>query len=1281
MRKFTNIMSAGLLLFVIQTAVLAQTTGSVTGTVSDPNGAVIAGATVTVKNNATGLERTDVTTSSGIFTVTDLLPGVYTVSVQNSGFKRAVAPNVTVEVSKQTQLTFALEIGLTDQSVTVTAAQDTINTSSPTLTNVINTRQVVDLPLPTRNPLDLAALQAGIAVTGSATRQASIGGLRGSATNVTQDGINAMDNFVKTDSLFAISAPSLNSTAEFSITTGTVGSEMGRGVGQVNIVTKSGSNDFHGGVFYLHRNDFFNANNFFSNASGTERARQRQHFFGFDIGGPIYFPHFGEGVPAIWNGKDKAFFFFSYEGFRENFSATRNRTVLTPEARTGLFRYTAGGVTQSVNLLQIGNNTALNPVTMAFITSTPAPNNTEVGDGLNTAGYRFNVTGRDVNDKFVGRYDHQIVKDGRFGGHKIEFVYNRADFLLSPDTFNSLDSSFPGKGITNFQSSARTLFTGAVVSTFGNKSNVFRYGRQFAPVGFLADGTPDFGQNIVYTGITGPVALNGPTAFLPQGRNTIVNSYSDNFSWTSGSHLFRFGGDYQKIFADTFNDAGILQSHALGENTNNLSGIIIGEFPGLTANATGNAIVARAIAVYSNITGNLASSSRTLNVVDPSSGFVAGATRSRIFQQRMFSVYGQDQWRIGNNITVNFGMRWEYQGVPTVPNGLAIQPRADDIFGISGRDNLFNPNAAPGAAPGIATQQFVSGKTGIPLYNNDWDNFAPYVGIAYSPSFEKGIGRFLFGGPNKSSFRAGYSISYLQDGFTVISNALGTGTTNPGLIQTASVTTPTGVITPGGVSLPTPTFQIPITDRQNNLLSPNNGLWGIEPDLKIPYVQQWNVGFEREIFPNTAIEIRYVGNHAYDVWRSVDYNEVNIFENGFLAEFKRAQANLAACAAAGTVACRAAQTAAGVPTANLANSSFGNWGLPGQVPLTILDRFFFGSPGFRASQFASSGFIGNLNANNVGTMASTLAFSNTYRTNREDPLRGIPANFFVSNPNAAFARLLTNDSYSNYHSLQFELRRRFANGLQFQADYTFSKSLTDAAGAAGSQSDLAQFRTLRDKELDRQRSNQDQTHRFVANAVYEIPLGRGKQFLSDQNVFVDRLIGGWSIGSIVVWSTRPPWYVASGRSTFNNFNAGLAPAQLAGISFEDFKKNLGVFKTPGGVFFINPDILDITTNAAGVVTGSTLKPGLMVSPLPGEWGNFPINSLNGPQYFNVDFSLVKRLRINERLSLELKTTLINAFNYTSFTFGSQTFDSASFGRITGISGSPRVIHFQGSVRF
>ncbi len=1208
-----------------------------------------------------------------------------------------------------------LEIGLANETVTVMAAQEVINVSSPSLTNVINTRQVVDLPLGDRNPVQLAALQAGIAVIGTDTRGASVGGLRQTAVNLTQDGINAMDNFVKTSSFFAVSSPSLNSTAEFSITTGTVGSEAGRGAAQVNLVTKGGSNDYHGGAFLQLINESYNANTFFNNFNGTVRPILRQHFYGGDIGGPMYFPRFGEGGPSVYSGKDKAFFFFSYEAFRQNQGRANNRNgVLTQSARNGLFSYNRTCPTnpvnpactpgvETVNLLSIGSVHTLNPVMTTHLAQIPFANNFNCSnsDGFNIGCYTFNVSESNVNDKYVFRYDHQLVKDTRLGSHKLEFVYSKVTTATHPDVFtNGIDAPFPG-GVNGFQASTRNLVTPALVSTFGSRwTNVLRYGRQWAPVDFNRD-TPPSAPFISLPG----VLVNYDNTFLPQPRNTIVNQVTDTVSWISGNHLWKFGADWQNVLGISRNDAGINQTNQLGTNTANGTGFTLANLPfGSNANLTA------ATTTYAAIVGNLQSSSLTLNVQTPTSGFVPGFTRFRTVQEKDLALFAQDQWRMRSNFTLNYGVRWDYMGVPTVPNGLAIQPKYSDLYGISGFGNLFKPAAAPGSqTQGFATQQFVSGDTGIGLYRNDWNNFAPFLGFAYSPSFKSGPLHFLFGDEGTSSIRGGYAVSYLHDGVTTFTNLLGTGTTNPGLIATANLSplsnvTPhtsnlVGVLGPGGVPLDSPTFKIPITDRENFLLNSANGLWTADPNLRSPYVHQFSFGIEREIFKDTALEIRYSGNRAPNGWRAQDINEVNIFENGFLPEFLNAQTNLNICVANAT-ACRAAQAAAGIPTASQTTSNFANFGLPGQVALPILSKFFTGLPLSSTSGFASTTFVPNLTANNIGTMAMTLAFNPAYRTNRESVTVGLPANFFVANPNAAFARVLLNDAKSNYNALEIEVRRRFSHGLQFQADYTWSKAMGDAVDAQGNnQSDLVSRLTLRNPDLDYRRSTQDQTHRFVANGIYELPFGRGRSFLNSSNGLVDRIVGGWTMGVISVWSTSPPFFISAGRSTFNctsppaagqvacpTFNNG---AQLVGISFEEFKKNLGLFFDKGGVFFVNPAILDITYNSAGKVATSKLKPGLMTAPAPGTFGNFPVNSLNGPNYFNLDISVTKRIKITERVQFEIKATAINILNHANFVFpvvsaatlNSQPFDSTTFGLITTQRGTARNINFIGQLRF
>ncbi|HXF04096.1 MAG TPA: TonB-dependent receptor [Blastocatellia bacterium] len=1219
------------LLMLSSVPVFGQTSGSLTGIVTDPVGAAIPGASVTVKNIATGAQFRATTDAQGAFVLPSLPIGRYTVSVEAQGFKRAEIQDVVIEVSIPARITVSLEVGAVTEEVTVVGeAQAVINTVSPTLTNVINARQVRDLPLPNRNPIELARLQAGIAVIGTDTRSASVGGLRGTATNVTQDGINAMDNFVKTDSFFAITAPSLESTNEFSVTIGTVGSDAGRGVAQVRIVTPSGGNEFHGKVFWQHRNDNLNANSFFNNATGTPRPIQLQNWFGFVTNGPVY-------LPKIYDGRNRSFWFFSYEGFREPFSATRNRTVLTPEARQGIFRYIgANGQLQSVNLLQIGNVKTLNPITSAVLNAMPAPNNTLVGDGLNTAGFRYNVAGVNNNDKISLRIDQKLFD--RWGSHKLEWVLHRAHFILTPDTFNGLESPFPG-GINAFQESTRWLTAAAIHSTFGTSfANEVRYGHQRAPVGFLREAPPDKPFFTTFGSVTTP-----ELTFMSQGRNTLVYQFVDNFSWVRKTHTFRMGAEAVSISAVTFNDAGIHPTIALGTNTANPDGILNTAFPNLPAGATGTAIVNRARPIYRDLVGLLGSAQRTFNVTSPTSGFVPGATRERVFRQREVSFYFQDQWRIVRNFTLNYGVRYEFLAVPTIPNGLAIQPLGGvaGLFGISGPGNLFNPGVLKGSAPTII--DFVSGKTGRPLYKNDTNNFAPFIGFAYSPEPKNRLLRWLFGGEGKSAIRAGFSISYLRDGFTVVSNALGVGTTNPGLIQTVANTTPTGVLTAAGVPLPTPTFKMPVTDAENFAVNPNNGLWTFDPNLRTPYVQQWSFGIEREIARNTALEIRYVGNHAVKIFRAIDYNEVNIFENGFLQEFLNAQKNLEING----------------------GRSFAP-GAPGTVPLPILSTLFSGLPA--SVGFASSTFITALVNNNVGAMAQTLAFSPTYAANRAK----LPPNFFVANPFAAFARLLTNASFSNYNSLQIELRRRVSSGLYLQANYTFSKAITDSEG---SQSTLESFRTLRNPRLDRHRSGFDQTHRFIANFLYELPVGPGRRFWSGGPGVIRKVIEGWSVGSIINWQSRPPIAVFSGRSTFNNFNPELNPAQLVGISFEEFKKNFGIFRTGSGVFFINPALLNITVDSAGRLQTATLKEGLLASPAPGTFGNFPRASINGPRFFQTDLSLIKRTYFTEKANVEFKAAFINAFNNTNFAIGSLTFDSATFARINSQSGGSRVITF------
>ena len=1235
MRRLTSVILTVLLLASVP-AFGQGTRGSLSGVVKDPNSAAIVGATVTLKNAGTGDELKATTNAQGAFSFPSVSPGKYTATIEAGGFKKTELTEITIEVAQPAAVEISLEVGAVTEQVTVTGtAQEIINTTSPTLSKTITAKQVQDLPLLSRNPLDLARLQAGLAVQGTDVRNASVQGLRGNATNVTQDGINAMDNFVKGSSFFAISSPSLNATSEFSITVGTVGSDAGRGVAQVSLVTPSGSNGLHGGVFYQHRNDALNANTWFNDATKTPKPFLRQHFFGVQSSGPIY-------IPKLYDGRNKSFWFFSYEGFREPFSVTRNRTVLSDEARGGTFRYiNSAGALQSINLLSIGNFHSLNALSTAQLNAMPHANNDLVGDQLNLRGFRYNVPGTDPSDRYNGRFDQQLWDSQKWGSHKLEFTYHHGDFLLTPDTFNGIEAPFPG-GVNAFQASQRVLWSAAVHSTFGaHMTNEARVGRQFAPVGFLRESQPTV-PFIVF----GAATTNFDNTFMSQGRNTQLWQGIDNFSLVKGSHTFRMGNDTQSVSAISTNDAGINPTVTLGTNSANPDGILNSAFPNLPTGSAGTSITNNAKAIYRDLTGMLNNAAATFNVTSPSSGFVPGATRSREFLYRDVSFYFQDAWKVKRNLTFNYGLRWEFEGVPTLPDGLGLQvTNFNDLFGIGGPGNLFNPNSTAGTAS--ATLDFVSGKTGKGLYKNDWNNFAPFIGFAYSPNFDSGPLHWIFGGEGRSSIRAGYSISYLRDGFTVVSNALGTGTTNPGLIQTAASTVPTGTLGPNYVPLATPTFKVPITSAENFAASTGNGLWAIDPNLKTPYVQQWSIGIEREINSNTAIEIRYAANHAVKIYKGLDYNETNIFENGFLQEFLNAQKNLI----------------------TNGGTSFAPIGAAG-IALPTFTKLFTGVAA--TSGFTSSSFITQLQQNNIGAMANTLAFSSTYANSRKN----LPAAFFVTNPNAAFARVLGNFSYSKYNSLQIEIRRRFSGGLSFQANYTLARTLNDGTTIVNNQSTLESDRTLRNFRLDYQNSDQDQRHRFVTNIVYDLPFGTGRRFLGGLWAPARKAIEGWTAGGIVTWQSATPFYITSGRSSFNSFNAGNNSAQLGSQTFEQFKSNLGLFKTPLGVFFINPTQLNIVTNATtGALTSARIKDGIFVQPAPGTFGNFPMNSLFGPNFTQTDFSLAKRTYFTERANVEFRMTVFNVFNHPNFIIGNQSFEATTFGRISQTTGIERQISF------
>lgn len=1211
--------------FVAQAAA-AQTTGSISGLVQDPSNASIPAAQVVAKNVATNNEWKTITNQNGTFEFPSMPPGRYQISVEAPGFKRAVTSDVVVNVTLVASVVVKMEIGAREDQVTVIGeAQQAINTVSAELQNVVERRQLLDLPLPTRDPTNLARLQAGVAVpSGTNVRSGSINGLRGNLTNLTQDGVNIQDNYARGDALFSQASATVENTGEFSVSVGTLNADSGTGAAQVKFVTPSGTNAFHGSLFEFHRNRALNANSFFGNQSGTPKQQQIQNRFGFNAGGPFY-------VPKIFDGRDRTFVYTAYEGYREPIQATRNRTVWSQAARNGIFQYYVGSELRQVNLLQVAPyfNT-INPVTKALLDQTPPPNNGDLGDGLNTGGFRFLNNSRHPAFRFTLRVDQKLTNEALGGQHKLELVINRHKFTDNPDMYNSGDAIFPG-GVYRDELYNRFIASAAIHSAIGARIyNEARFGFITAPVFWIRSAQETLPYYVT-------LALGTSPQYTAQYsmRNSPVYTFLDNLSYVRGTHTLKMGFEIRSTSVKEANESNIIQTVSLGSNTSNPDGLLMSMFPGLTSNTQFN----NARAQYQTLVGLLNSAAVTFNVVG--SSYVPGAPFYRFERYREFDPYITDQWRLRPNFTITLGLRYELVGVPDVLSKNALLPENGiaSLWGVSGAGNLFQPGNTPGSA--VNNLVFGSSSNGKPLYNGDHNNFGPSFGIAYQPRFSSGIGKLLFGS-SRSSFRGGYSISFTREGFSTYMGVLGY---NQGTQMRVTNSSLTGVITSAGVPIATPAFVMPRSDADYyNLTSGSGGYGTFDPNFRVPYVQQWSFGFERELPRGIAVEVRYAGNHAAKLPRTTDINEVNVFENGFLQEFLNAQKNL--------------QINGGKTFAP---------GAAGTVALPIFSTLF---AGLSASQgFASSSFIQQLNTQAVGSMAFSLANSTTFLNNRKNlTINGKPApNFFLANPNLNFARIMSNGGDSNYNSLQMEVRRRFSSGLMLQANYTFSKAITNSEGGSDP------YRTVRDISVDRHVANFDVTHTFNANWLYDLPFGKGRRFLNTGLPVIGKILEGWQFQGLLSWHTAPPFSIWSQIGTVNQFNSKNTAAPI-GDAVDVIRENEGVFKTPQGIFWLDPKLLNITVSpATGLASSATLQSGLFTYNAPGDLGTMSYNLFRGPRFFQTDFSLLKRTRIREKANVEMRFEFFNVFNNANFSpQGSLNFDATNFGRLTSTF-DPRII--------
>lgn len=1220
------------------------TTQTLSGTVVDSSGGIIPGASVVVKNVATGVATEGVTNTDGVFSVPSLPPGTYDVTVKLEGFKTTIVNSVVLTAGAGANLKISMQVGGVSEEVTVSSTSEVVQTQTGAVSQTVNAAQIVKLPLTDRGAMEFVNLLPGV-TTANGDRQASVNGLSRTAINITLDGVNVQDNTNKgtsgDDGFFAVVNPRLDAVEEVTVSTAAQGTDAtADGAAQIKFVTRSGSNTFTGSAYEYFRTDKLNANTWFNNAKGVAKVPLKQNQPGIRVGGPIVLPGF--------DGHNKAFFFANYEESHAPSAQTRTRTVLSPAAQAGSYCYGAS----CVNVLGLGAPASAQDPTiaklLADINSATHSTGTITATGdPNILNYNFNIPVTSLRRYPTGRVDYNVTNNER-----ISTAINYQYFTDNPDTLNQHEPAFPGFPVTASQTSKRMAISNSLRSTLTkNMVNEATVAYAWDPVSFFpqenasmftssAVNQAGFAISFPSVGssLTGPNQRNPG----PETRNAADLDITNNLTWLKGAHNITLGGQFSH-YTDWQIDQTVVPrlSFALQPNDPASALFTNANFPGASASQ-----LSAAENLYALLTGrvNQITADARLN---NSGQYIFEGPGKQQGSLNEFAGYLQDQWRLKTNLTLNAGVRYDVQLPFQASNSIYTFGDITNICGISGSASassctLFQPGNTPGQHS--VFQQY---KAGVNSANTDWNNLGPSLGLAWTPQARPGfLGPIM--GSGDFVVRGGYSRAFTRPAIGDYTAIFGN---NPGIVQ--SIVAPANTLlagAPAPLLLTSPQASAALAFQPTPIypLSPTNifqSIEGFDPNIQIPYSDTWSAGIERSLGKNMAVEVRYVGTHGYKNWGDYNYNEVDITKNGFESEFRQAQANLQANIAAGK------------------GNTFAFTGAPGTTPLPTFLGFFDGKTAANAgnpamytgSNWTNSTFLGFLaaqNPNPFGFLSTSSSSSSTsfvgnatFRANAA--AAGIPANYFLANPDLiGGASVRSNQQSTYYNGLQTELRRRLSNGLQFQASYSFDHAYrTVFLGFIGGNP----YRQPTGNEGD-------VTHQFKSLVTYDLPFGQGRHWGSHVNGTVDRFIGGWQVDVSSV--------VHSGALV------DLGNVRLVGMTKADVQSMFKVRIDPAGgaglVYMLPADVIQQTLNAFNVsatsATGYAAAPptGRYFAPANGPNCIEPENSavgqcgvgslvVSGPLFQEHDISVVKQVRVVGHTNAEFHLEMLNAFNHPNFT--------------------------------
>ena len=1326
-KRLFFLFSAGLLLSVSNA--WAQTgTASLHGRVLDSTRAVVSDATVTLDNQAQGFSRSTTTQSAGEFEFLALPPGTYVLTVEKAGFKKYEQRNLQLLVNVPTSVNVFLQVGALTTQIEVSGEAPAINTEDATMGIAFSENQVKELPLEGRNVPDLLTLQPGVAYTGNRadtstddTRSGAVNGARSDQGNVSLDGIRVNDE--GGHAFTSVLPVTLDSVQEFRVTTSNANADEGGTSGaQVALVTKSGTNNFHGTVYEYLRNTYTSANDYFNKLTELQNCtlpnpndcnkppKLIRNIFGASIGGPIR--------------KDRLFLFMNYEGTRRaEQTVSSGEEVPSLAMRDGVLQYLCADTTQcpggSSFAVQGQSGQTYTPVpgyialgvqrlqqmdplhagpdaaSMAYFQTLPMPNSSVTGDGYNYQGFVFASPTHETQNVYIARSDYNITANGN---QRLSMMGALRDD--SSDACGGCQPYFPGQppqGQTVYHNKGIIGSYSAVIHA--NLMSNFHYGFVRESFGTLGNSYQpwisfNFGQ-----GITRTRNFQRPT-----------HNFSEDLSWIHGKHTLQFGGyllfmrnprfDYSSSFDSGNTNSSFTQTSGFsGPNNSSPLNPANNGYPAVDPGFAVSydypitdlmGIVTQASTVFNY--------DRKLNLLPPN------APISRRYAQNSFEPYIQDVWKVRPNLTLTLGLRYSLFSPVWETNGLQVcpSPSLGQWFSTRARNGASGTPSSQDPSLQVDWCGPANGKKGF--WNWDYKNFGPHVAFAWAPNKTEGFLSKLLGSGNKSSIRGGAGMVYdrfgqgIVDEFNGNSFGLTTSLTNAILpLNSLPRLTDVNVIPPSLLQPAPAAPSFPQTIPTMLSLLSNSFGSSLDTALKTPYSYTLDFSVERDLGRGFSLDLAYVGRLSHRLLSSQDVAQplnlrdkksgldyfsaiqplAKLYELQGVNDTTFSDSMVSSAVVQYWTDMLQAPINGGAYALAAQNGGCRDINSPTSTtdPVLAIFDLFCGNSGVEttALQLLDVPFGGNTGTGGIPDATGDPACGQTGHPLCQYYPAGGPNSFY----NPQYVSLFTQRSigFSNYNALQVMLRHQMRHGIQFDFNYTYSKSIDLCSDAER----LGNFGSLNfnggcqmfnawSPYLFRAVSDFDTTHQLNANWIVDLPFGRKRAIAATVNRAVDAVIGGWQLSGLFRWTSGFPYTIYNNPADYPTdwyWEGAAMPtvSHLKSGAYHHANGNVNLFPDPA-------------------TAESSFNPAL-----PGQVG--VRNFVRGDGYFGIDLGLSKRWNMpwNDKQTVALRWEVFNVTNSTRFDFNDANSSSASesnnsiavpasvFGNYTHLMTNPRVMQF------